>query len=119
MKEPLVDVHSFRHTITTILADAPGLDNGWIDEITGHASKARESESTRYTKEIHLSHLNAALDAAAIAADLSHLRYAGPRGVAAPGAREDIEMSGGSPSRRCARRRGGGRGEAAIGASAP
>lgn len=61
VKEPLVDVHSFRHTITTILADAPGLDNGWIDEITGHASKEPESESTRYTKKIYLSNLKAAL----------------------------------------------------------
>ncbi|WP_036308625.1 DUF6538 domain-containing protein [Methylosinus sp. LW3] len=90
VKEPLVDFHSFRHNVTTDLKNTAGLNTGWIDEITGHASDERMSESTRYTKLIYLTNLKTAIDEVTIAANLSHLRYAGPKGVAAPGAQEDI-----------------------------
>lgn len=96
VKEPLVDFHSFRHNVTTELKNTAGLNTAWIDEITGHASDERMSESmsesTRYTKLIYLTNLKTAIDKVTIAADLSHLRYAGPEGVQAPGARKEIDM---------------------------
>jgi integrase len=89
--EYLTDTHSFRHNVTTQLANAPGVSAGWIDEITGHASEARTSESTRYTKHIYLKNLKFALDQVTIPADLSHLRFAGPPGAAISGAQAEIQ----------------------------
>ncbi|WP_036289731.1 hypothetical protein [Methylosinus sp. PW1] len=83
---------AFRHNVTTELKNTAGLNTAWVEEITGHASDERTSESTRYTKLIYLTNLKTAIDKVTIAADLSHLRYDGAKGVSAPGAREEIEM---------------------------
>ncbi len=89
---PLVDFHAFRHNVTTTLENAPGVKSAWVDEITGHASAGRTSESTRYTKLIYLTNLKFALDQIRINVDLSHLRYDGPKGLAAPGAHDAIKI---------------------------
>ena len=85
----LIDFHSFRHNVTTDLDNA-GVKDGWIDEITGHSSKERESETARYKKGVLLKKLKRAIDRVKFPVDISHLRYDGPRGAPAPGAREAI-----------------------------
>ena len=56
----------------------------WIDELIGHESKFRRSEGERYTKAILLPILKRLVNSIEICADLSHLRYDGEKGRAAP-----------------------------------
>ena len=57
----------------------------------GHESTIRRSEGERYTKQILLPILQRLVNSIRINADLSHLRYAGQFGVAAPG--RDSELA--------------------------
>lgn len=87
-----MDFHALRHNVRTDLANMPGVKDIWIDEITGHESDARSSETSRYTKGIYLKHLKAALDRITLPVDLTHLAYSGERGTPAPEAHEQIRM---------------------------
>jgi hypothetical protein len=79
-----VDFHSFRGNVETDLKNLPSTNQAWIDELIGHESTVRRSEGERYTKQIHLPLLQNLVNSIRINADLSHLRYAGVVGVAAP-----------------------------------
>jgi hypothetical protein len=82
--QPRVDFHSFRGNVETDLKNLPSTNQAWIDELIGHESTIRRSEGERYTKQINLPILQNLVNAIRINADLSHLRYAGAAGVAAP-----------------------------------
>jgi hypothetical protein len=82
--KPRVDFHSFRGNVETDLKNLPSTNQAWIDELIGHESTIRRSEGERYTKQINLPILQRLVNAIRINADLSHLRYAGAAGVAAP-----------------------------------
>ena len=82
---PRVDFHSFRGNVETDLKNLPSTNQAWIDELIGHESTIRRSEGERYTKQILLPILQRLVNSIRINADLSHLRYAGEFGVAAPG----------------------------------
>jgi integrase len=69
---PLVDFHSFRHTGTTLLVNA-GVQEAWIDELTGHESEKRRTETSRYTKGVWLPNLKTAIDTIDLGVDFSHL----------------------------------------------
>jgi Domain of unknown function (DUF6538) len=97
----LFDFRSFRGNVATQLQNLPDVNPGWVDEILGHESPLRRSEGARYNKGIFLHLLRGVLDRIAIGVDpynpsktppvdFSHLTYAGPRGVPAPGAAEEI-----------------------------
>jgi hypothetical protein len=81
---PRVDFHSFRGNVETDLKNTTGINTAWIDESIGHESTYRRSEGDRYTKKIYLPLLRRLVNSIKIDADLSHLRYTGDRGVAAP-----------------------------------
>lgn len=87
----LIDFHSFRHNVSTDLANVPGLNPGWADEITGHDSPVRTSERSRYNKGVFMQHLKETIDRIQIGVDLNHLTYTGSRNQQAPHAREEIE----------------------------
>ena len=57
-----MDFHSLRATLATDLANIPGFNVGWADEITGHESEIRRSVRTLYTKGVLLGHLKDTLD---------------------------------------------------------
>jgi len=82
---PKVDFHSFRGNVETALKNAPGIKESWIDELIGHESPIRRSEGSRYTKAIWLPILRRCVNTISINADLSHLKYSGPRNEPAPG----------------------------------
>jgi hypothetical protein len=82
--QPRVDFHSFRGNVETDLKNLPSTNQAWIDELIGHESTIRRSEGERYTKQINLPLLQNLVNSIRINADLSHLRYAGAAGVAAP-----------------------------------
>jgi hypothetical protein len=82
--KPRVDFHSFRGNVETDLKNLPSTNQAWIDELIGHESTIRRSEGERYTKQINLPILQNLVNSIRINADLSHLRYAGAAGVAAP-----------------------------------
>ena len=81
---PRVDFHSFRGNVETDLKNLPSTNQAWIDELIGHESTIRRSEGERYTKQILLPILQRLVNSIRINADLSHLRYSGEIGVAAP-----------------------------------
>jgi hypothetical protein len=87
-----IDFHSFRGNVETTLKNISGINSAWIDEVIGHESIIRRSEGERYTKAILLPNLKLCLDKIVINADLSHLRYKGPRGVPAPGRDREIAL---------------------------
>ena len=101
-----VDFHSFRHNITTDLENEPGINPGWIDEITGHTSLARISESTRYTKLVYLRNLRAAVDRISLPIDLSHLKYQSTLACPVSALSTTSSSSDGSPNEKWARRPG-------------
>ena len=82
--KPRTDYHSFRGNVETDLKNLPSTNQAWIDELIGHESTIRRSEGERYTKQINLPILQRLVNSIRINADLSHLRYAGATGVAAP-----------------------------------
>ncbi|MDX6461033.1 MAG: hypothetical protein QOE55_4730 [Acidobacteriaceae bacterium] len=82
--QPRTDFHSFRGNVETDLKNLASINQAWIDELIGHESTIRRSEGERYTKQIHLPILQNLVNSIGINADLSHLRYAGAAGVAAP-----------------------------------
>ncbi len=86
-----IDFHSFRGNVETDLKNMAGINQAWIDELIGHESIIRRSEGERYTKRILLPILRRLVNAIEIKADLSHLRYLGTRGVAAP--KRDAELA--------------------------
>ncbi|MEJ0068200.1 MAG: site-specific integrase [Pseudomonadota bacterium] len=67
-----VDIHSLRHVGTTLLVNA-GVPEAWIDELSGHESRARRTETSRYTKTIWHANLKAAIDKLDLGVDFSHL----------------------------------------------
>jgi hypothetical protein len=89
---PKIDFHSYRGNAETDMKNknAGGLDAAWIDELIGHESIIRRSEGERYTKQILMPLLRRCVNTIKINADLSHLIYAGPRNVAAPGRDKEI-----------------------------
>ncbi|MDO8400515.1 MAG: hypothetical protein Q7T45_22100 [Bradyrhizobium sp.] len=87
---PKVDYHSFRGNVETTLKNTAGINENWIDELIGHESPIRRSEGSRYTKAILLPILQRCVNTIRINADLSHLRYAGPRDEPAPGRDREI-----------------------------
>jgi len=82
--QPRTDFHSFRGNVETDLKNLPSTNQAWIDELIGHESTIRRSEGERYTKQINLPILRNLVNSIRINADLTHLRYAGAAGVAAP-----------------------------------
>lgn len=90
---PRVDFHSYRGNVETDLKNhKPALSPAWIDELIGHESKFRRSEGDRYTKKIYLPILKGMVDSISIAADLSHLNYAGVRGKPDPSRDRELGM---------------------------
>jgi hypothetical protein len=86
-----VDFRSFRGNVETELQNCQGAVPGWIDELIGHDSPLRRSEGSRYTKSIYTKNLKETIDKVSIGVELPQAcRYAGPRGVPAPGATQDI-----------------------------
>lgn len=81
---PRIDFHSFRGNVETDLKNTSGISPAWIDELIGHESVIRRSEGDRYTKKIRLPILRRLVNSITVAADLSHLRYRGARGVPPP-----------------------------------
>lgn len=84
------DFHSYRGGVETELQNADGIKESWIDELIGHESDARKGEGRRYTKAIWLPILRRCVNLIKIDADLTHLNYTGPGGVAAPGRDKEI-----------------------------
>ena len=82
--QPRIDFHSFRGNVETDLKNMAGISLAWIDELIGHESIVRRSEGERYTKRILLPILRRLVNSIQINADLSHLRFTGVPGVAAP-----------------------------------
>ena len=66
------------------------INQAWIDELIGHESTIRRSEGERYTKQILLPILQRLVNSIRINADLSHLRYSGEIGVAAPSRDQEL-----------------------------
>jgi hypothetical protein len=89
---PRIDFHSFRGNVETDLKNTAGVNQAWIDELIGHESIIRRSEGERYTKKILLPILQRLVNSIRINADLSHLRYTGLRGVAAPKRDTELEL---------------------------
>ena len=84
---PRIDFHSFRGNVETDLKNSnANFSTAWVDELIGHESTYRRSEGDRYTKKIYR-----LVNSIRINADLSHLRYTGQRGVAAP--QRDAELA--------------------------
>lgn len=88
---PKMDFHSIRHNLATDLDNLAGLNPGWADEITGHVSKVRESERSRYSKGVFIGHLRETMDRLHLAQAWAHVRYEGPFGEPAPGAARERE----------------------------
>jgi hypothetical protein len=86
-----IDFHSFRGNVETDLKNMAGISLAWIDELIGHESIVRRSEGERYTKRILLPILRRLVNSIQINADLSHLRYPGVPGIAAP--ERDAELA--------------------------
>jgi hypothetical protein len=89
--QPRIDFHSFRGNVETDLKNMAGISLAWIDELIGHESVVRRSEGERYTKRILLPILRRLVNSIQINADLSHLRYPGVPGIAAP--ERDAELA--------------------------
>jgi hypothetical protein len=90
--QPRTDFHSFRGNVETDLKNLPSINQAWIDELIGHESTIRRSEGERYTKQIYLPILRKLVNSIGINANLSHLRYAGPAGVAAPNRDRELAL---------------------------
>ncbi|MCO4054930.1 MAG: site-specific integrase [Bosea sp.] len=82
--EELVDFHSLRANFITEAVNKLGLNNAWIDEVTGHSNSERQSERSRYTKEIWADNKLKVVSAVDYDIDLSHLTYRGTKGIQAP-----------------------------------
>jgi hypothetical protein len=90
LHRPRVDYHSFSGNVETDLKNLPAINQAWIDELIGHESIIRRSEGERYTKQILLPILQGLVNSIRINAELSHLRYTGQFGVAAPGRDQEL-----------------------------
>ncbi|MFT3941579.1 hypothetical protein [Rhodopseudomonas sp.] len=88
--QPGLDFRSYRDTFETVLRNTQGVNEGWIDELTGHDSEIRRSEGQRYTKVIYENILRDTVNKVVLPVDMAHLRYEGCRGRRAPGAAEEI-----------------------------
>ena len=80
----LLDMHSFRHTVSTQLTRA-GVSQAHAEEITGHRSEARRTAFARYDKKATLRILKDAVDTLVLPVDLALLIGAASRpGAKAP-----------------------------------
>ena len=91
LSDERMDFHSLRATLATDLANLPGLNAGWADEITGHESDIRRSVRTLYVKGILLSHLKATLDHVRFRGEDRLPRFTGEAGKPAPDAKSEID----------------------------
>jgi integrase len=87
-----VDFHSLRATFATDIANLPGLNAGWGDELTGHTSPVRASVRTLYTKGVLLNNLKSVVDRIRFPGDDKLPLYRGPKGVRAPGSDQEIKL---------------------------
>ena len=70
--ENLLDLHSFRHTVSTLLMNA-SVPQAHAEEITGHRSEARRTAFARYDKKSTLCILKNAIDALRLPVEISPL----------------------------------------------
>lgn len=64
--------HRFRHTFITRLENTDA-KTSFIEELTGHESKERQSERARYTKEIYVQNLKKTIDCLELPVDIDAL----------------------------------------------
>jgi integrase len=70
--ERLLDIHSFRHTVSTLLIRA-GVPQAHAEELIGHKSDARRTTFAIYDKGATISELKRAIDKLVLPIDVSRL----------------------------------------------